>query len=175
MSRINIFDGVPAQPIICVDGLSEHDDNVNSTDSKSSESSESSEHFESSEERDMPYINENYFWQVIKTLSWRNLSDAKMDPDAISRIMQNMSRLQKKTFYTCYRTLFRELLEIVTDVGLFERYGLVEPSDRAIIISHMIAMGKKHYRTVCGDVSFIEYFIEANECQSFDVFTIILF
>ena len=170
MSRINIFDGVPAEPIIFVP---ESDSSDEENDSEKSESVEEPED-ESSEENE-PQLDEDYFWNVIKTLNWRNLSDAQMDQIAISRIMHQMTRIQKESFLEHYHVLFRELLEIVNEADLFTRYGIVEHREITTIISHMIAMGKKHYRAVSGDVSFFEYFIESNECQSFDALTALLY
>lgn len=106
------------------------------------------------------------FWELIRKLNWHNASDGAIPRNAVTNMFNGCSALDMLTFKTEYGNIYNGAVDFLSADGMFDRNGADTHNARAKIVSHTIALGEDQYTTLIGDPAFLQFLIEAGECQS---------
>ena len=78
--------------------------------------------------------------------------------------------MDRRIFKEKYKEFYLMMQEVLINDGMFERNAVNTSADKAKIISHTIAMGNEVFMTMFADMAFLQFLIEAGECQSLDAY-----
>jgi hypothetical protein len=106
------------------------------------------------------------FWQTINRFQWHNLSDGAIDAATVTAPLNNLNAADRLAFKLEYENVFNGAIEFLRADGMFERNGAASHAEQARIVSHIIALGEDQYTTLIGDPAFLQFLVEAGECQS---------
>lgn len=106
------------------------------------------------------------FWDIIKSLQWRNASDGEcitMARAVITRMNErNRVLLREKT-----DELVSQLVIIADNNDIFGMMGIEEHEKKRSIASHVVALGKDAFNTTMDAPQLLQFLIAHNECQPF--------
>lgn len=118
------------------------------------------------EQRAEQNIDEDAFWRLIGECGWTNKGDGRRGTTAHIKALKSA---QYDQFMRQYDRLYDGLKKILDNERILLMRGITDPLEVRKIVSHVIALGKESYYTIiAGEMTFIEYFIDSDQCVSFD-------
>lgn len=112
------------------------------------------------------HITEDVFWQIIDNVHWRNKDDG--GAGSVSHI-KKLHPNSFNQFVDHYERIYDGLKTVIDAARILEVRGITNPLEIRKIVSHIIGLGHATYMTILtGEMTFLEYFIDADQCVSLD-------
>lgn len=108
------------------------------------------------------------FWTIISSLNWRNMGEGVANAAAARRVINNLKPANRAVFKDMYKFYFMMLNGLLVTDGMFDRNNIDTFEDKAKIVSHVIGLGHDTFETMMADLAFLQFLVEAGECQSLD-------
>lgn len=108
------------------------------------------------------------FWDIIARFNWHNASDGAMPARPVIAVFEALSAVDLLIFKKEYENVFTGAMAFLIADGMFERNNINDLRSRARVVSHIIALGENQFATLMDDPAFLQFLIEARECQSLD-------
>lgn len=117
-------------------------------------------------ELDLTGDNEEVFWKMIDKFNWHNISDGLVNNANVQHTISKYTLNQRNLFKEYYNNLFGILKEKLELDAMFARNNIVDDTEKAKIISHIIGLGHDQFNTLSDDMEILQFLISMNECQS---------
>lgn len=111
-------------------------------------------------------IDEDAFWELITRCQWANKDDGRRG--SVAHIKQLPSNKYAQ-FMAQYDRIYDGLKNVLDVARVFTIREITSQLEIRKIVSHVIGLGRESYMTIMtGENTFIEYFIDNDQCISLD-------